>query len=419
MISAVTPSALFVAAFDSQLKWCAQIRDEFAGRGFEWRVVVPATRSALSAQQIADAGFGAVEHLSWDDLLATASNSDVVVSALAGPLTRALLFDLSARTEVASHTPVVISGWVGVIIEKITAGYLDRCGSDLVAVNSRADLVHFRRVAARLGLGTDNLALTGLPLLGAEPAPPRRGPIRRVLFADQPTVPAAADERRYVYRRLADYARRHPDRQVMLKPRHRPNEDTFHRMLHHPESLLPTDEAPANLVVDYTPIAAQLDSTDLLLTMSSTASLEAIDHGCRVALVLDLGVHERLGNHVFLDSGLLRTFDQIMTDDIAEPAAQWRDDFFFPRTRSCSQAIVDRACELMKTGERPSRNVRDTAYFAAAAEYHRHVVAPRMRRSRQTVGAVRGRITRVGHAVLPPVLVRPLRRLGYQAGVLR
>ena len=39
--------ALFLAAFDSQLKWCSQIHDEFARRGFETRVIVPDVRSAL------------------------------------------------------------------------------------------------------------------------------------------------------------------------------------------------------------------------------------------------------------------------------------------------------------------------------------------------------------------------------------
>ena len=82
-------------------------------------------------------------------------------------------------------------------------------------------------------------------------------------------------------------------------------------MRHHPERLLAGDDLPPNVRFDYTPIAEALPTTDLLLTMSSTACLEALDHGCRVGLILDLGVHERYGNHVFLDSGLLRTFSQL------------------------------------------------------------------------------------------------------------
>ena len=66
--------------------------------------------------------------------------------------------------------PVVVTGWVGVIIEKITAGYLDRVGSDIVAVNCVDDLEHFVTVAQQLELSSDNLLLSGLPILGSTAA---------------------------------------------------------------------------------------------------------------------------------------------------------------------------------------------------------------------------------------------------------
>ena len=145
------PTALLVAAFDSQLKWCARIRDELVARGFRCRAVVPDQRSALSETQIADAGFVEVAPLSWADLMDAVVEADVVVCALSGPLTKTLLIDLAERlggTTVPG--PVVVTGWVGVIIEKITAGYLDRSGSDVIAVNSTRDLEHFRHTARLL-----------------------------------------------------------------------------------------------------------------------------------------------------------------------------------------------------------------------------------------------------------------------------
>ena len=132
---------------------------------------------------------------------------------------------------------------------------------------------------------------------------------------------------RFLYDGLLDYARAHPERQVRLRPRHRLGEDTFHRMRHHPESLLADVDLPPNFGISHTPIAEQLADTDLLLTVSSTACLEALEAGCRVALPLDLGVHEKLGNHVFLDSGLLRTFDQIIADDLGAPEPDWLADY--------------------------------------------------------------------------------------------
>ena len=291
---------------------------------------------------------------------------------------------------------MIITGWVGVIIEKITAGYLDRCGSDLIAVNSTTDLEHFRHAAEHLGLPPDNLLLAGLPLLHGMPHPVRTE-IRTVLFADQPTVPASQAERLYLYRALLDYARRHPDRQVLLKPRHRLEESTFHRMRHHPERVLAGDELPPNVRFDYTPIAEALLSTDLLLTMSSTACLEALDHGCRVGLILDLGVHERYGNHVFLESGLLRTFSQLGRDAIGEPRPEWLAGYFFDRPTGAVELIADRAEELLATGRRPSRAVWASEYFASAAAFSRASGAARPVGPRQPV-----RLARPAPADRPP-----------------
>ena len=151
---------------------------------------------------------------------------------------------------------------------------------------------------------------------------------------------------------------------MVLKPRHRLGESTYHRMRHHPERLLAGDALPPNVRFDYTPIAEALPTTDLLLTMSSTACLEALDHGCRVGLILDLGVHERYGNHVFLESGLLRTFSQLERDEIGEPRPEWLAGYFFDRPASAVEVIADRAEELLATGRRPSREAWASEYFA-------------------------------------------------------
>ena len=135
----------------------------------------------------------------------------------------------------------------------------------------------------------------------------------------------------------------------------------------------PATTFPPNVRFDYTPITEALPTIDLLLTMSSTACLEALDHGCRVGLILDLGVHERYGNHVFLDSGLLRTFSQLERDEIGEPRPEWLAGYFFDRPASAVEVIADRAEELLATGRRPSREAWASEYFASAAAFHRAI----------------------------------------------
>jgi hypothetical protein len=313
----------------------------------------------------------ALLNLPWTELVSASLKVDAVVLAVHGPLVRRFCHDLFDAAEVTrALPPVTISGWVGVIIEKIIAGYLERFATDIVAVNSRSELATFEAVARNLHLPTGNLALSGLPLLSGErPKPFVDTPIKRVLFADQPTVPQTREDRLYIYQRLLAYARTHPDRQVVLKPRHRIGEDTFHRMKFHPEILLRGVRTAPNFSIDYTPISEQLADLDLMLTVSSTAALEAVGAGVRTAFIADLDVREQLGNHIFLESGLLRTFDQLEKDDIGIPTENWIEDYFFSTSGvSPAQRLADRALELVMGADRGRPPTWNTALFASQHE---------------------------------------------------
>lgn len=145
-------NAILVAAFDSQLKWAGTIRRALESRGFTCRMIVPSdTRHAISDSQLADYGDATVAYMPWSHLMTASINADVVVLALQGPQVRRFCHELFDLVELTAGTPpVTITGWVGVIIEKIVAGYLDRYAADIVAVNSRSDLATFsRRPTAR------------------------------------------------------------------------------------------------------------------------------------------------------------------------------------------------------------------------------------------------------------------------------
>ena len=64
-------------------------------------VVVPDVRSALSAGQIAAAGFAEVESVGWAELLDRAATVDVVICGLSGPFTLRFTVDLAARASSA------------------------------------------------------------------------------------------------------------------------------------------------------------------------------------------------------------------------------------------------------------------------------------------------------------------------------
>lgn len=407
-------TAILIAAFDSQLKWAGTIRRALQAQGFRCQVIVPSDiRHAVSDTQLADYGGSSVQYRPWAEVVQHSFEVDAVVLAIQGPHVSRFVHDLfDAVAESGARPPVTISGWVGVIIEKITAGYLERYATDVVAVNSRSDLRTFQAVARSLELPTENLLLSGLPLLtgGCHPAPVGT-PIRTVMFADQPTVPSGEADRLYLYQQLIAYARVHPDRSVVLKPRHRVGEDTFHKMKFHPEVLLQGIARPANFSIDYTPISQRLPELDLMLTVSSTAALEAVGAGVRTAFITDLDIREQLGNHIFLDSGLLRTFDQVHRDEIGTPSADWIDDYFFGTDgRSPAEQIAVRTLERLDDPHRAAPAAWQTPFFASQHKLFAYRQAARSTVAPAAVANWAARARPVAEWVLPYGVQVRLRR---------
>ena len=222
--------------------------------------------------------------------------------------------------------PVVVTGYVGVVYEKLADGLLLRHGADLVLANSRYDAERFRSVYEGVGADPGAVAEVALPFLGgARYQPPGGARPFTVVFAAQPSVPAGRADRRYLLRRAAEHARTHPEREVLVKLRSRPGEHTTHveeQPYQRLAARLP-DGLPANCRLVYGNMGELLDRTDLLVTVSSTAALESLHRGVPTAVLTDLGVREVLGNHHFLGSGCLASWDELDAGRLPEPDPEW------------------------------------------------------------------------------------------------
>ncbi|MER5631655.1 hypothetical protein CP967_12460 [Streptomyces nitrosporeus] len=247
---------------------------------------------------------------------------DVVVLALVGGAVQAMLHGLAALG--LPRRPVVVTGYVGVVYEKLADGLLLRHGADVVLANSRHDAGRFRAVYE--GVGADSSAVTeaALPFLGGEPY--RREPGRdTVVFAAQPSVPASRADRTYLLRRLVEHARRHPGREVLLKLRSKPGEHTTHieELPYQRLAERIPGGPPPNFRLVYGHMGEVLDRTDLLVTVSSTAALEALHRRIPTAVLSDLGVREALGNHHFISSGLITSWDRLDEGHRPLPDEEW------------------------------------------------------------------------------------------------
>ncbi|MFD7014037.1 DUF6716 putative glycosyltransferase [Streptomyces sp. NPDC059928] len=247
---------------------------------------------------------------------------DVIVLALVGGAAQAALHGLAALWPGHTPRPVVVTGYVGVVYEKLADGLLLRHGADVVLANSRHDAGRFRAVYE--GVGADARAVTeaALPFLGGAAYTAESGR-DTVVFAAQPSVPESRADRRYLLRRLVEHARRHPGREVVLKLRSQPGEHTTHIEEHPYQRLAKGMALPPNFRLAYGNMGEVLDRADLLVTVSSTAALESLHRSVPTAVLTDLGVREGLGNHHFLGSGCLASWDQLDAGHRPVPDPGW------------------------------------------------------------------------------------------------
>ncbi len=248
---------------------------------------------------------------------AVSPDTEVVIVALPGGACQAVLHALAARW--GTQRPVIITGYVGVVYEKIVEGLLLRAGSDIIVANSPHDARLFRGYFVDYGLDPDAVVESPLPYLGPPVASTRPHPFT-VTFAAQPSVPATARERSYVVDRLVRHARLHPEREVILKLRNLPGERVTHPDAYpYPQLLDRVGDVPANLSMVGGPMTQVLARTDLLLTVSSTAAVEAVQAGIATGILTDFGINDQLGTTFYAGSGCLTSFDQV--DDGAAPHA--------------------------------------------------------------------------------------------------
>lgn len=308
-----------LADSDTRWKWGALTArrlapDAPAPTGYVLRGRATPTARQLGEAGVGEAGCGPVE-VTCAEFLAELGRRhyDVVVLALVGGAVQAVLHGVRALWPDPATRPVLVTGYVGVVYEKLADGLLLRHGADLVLANSRHDAARFRAVYEGVGADPAAVVETALPFLEGAAYESAGDRAHRVVFAVQPSVPEGRADRAYLLERAARHARLHPGREVLVKLRSRPGEHTTHLEEHPYQRLaerLPGG-LPPNCRLAYGNMGEVLDGTDLLVTVSSTAALESLHRGIPTAVLTDLGIREALGNHHFLGSGCLASWDQL------------------------------------------------------------------------------------------------------------
>lgn len=405
-----------IADADSFVKWAASLLGAVPDLRSQLLLVrTPLTVSA--AQQdaaLAGTGFGAadVTRLDFERVAGwlEVQRPDVVLLAGRGPFVRLL----GRVVDALRHRPVTVSGLPGMAIPA-QRGALDyRRHTDLLIVHSHRERRAFAELGERIGVRTP-LALATLPFargrerwsgsrlresaaagvlsggaggialaerpVDGTPAAVRPPGATDVVFAAQALVPRRPEERAAIAAILVRAAEADPSRRVVVKVRSRPGEAETH-LDRDPYTRLFTAGRPANLVFSHAPMATALESAAGLVTVSSTAAVEALAHGVPVIALDRFGVHKSLLNTVFIGSGLLGGAGEVVAGRFRHPHPSWlRDNYFHPEVEADWWDRVQELVALRRAGALPHRRVPAARGGALHEAWHRASVLGRADRS--------------------------------------
>lgn len=322
--------AIALADSDSYAKWGAAMLSRLPA-GWDAQLILVRTPKQPSADQLATALSGsrvepsAVQILDFDDAVALvrAERPDLLIASVIGPLADLVI---AAVLDGADWRPIVISGMPGIAFPERRRALVYRSQADIVVLHSVTEVTRYRAIARSNGI-VQEFGLATLPfLLEAE-----RGAGTDIVFAAQAVVPPRRDQRVRLLGWLVELAQRNEGQRIVIKVRAAAGEQQTHaERFGYPELLEECyPDAPANLVVEGGPMRDHLARAGGLVTVSSTAAIEAIAHGVPVLIVDDFGVSPELINEVFDGSGLLGGRSALLAKDfrLAEPT--WLSENYF------------------------------------------------------------------------------------------
>jgi hypothetical protein len=318
---------LAVADADSYLKWSAATLD-LLPRSWHRRQLLITSPIAPSAKQALAATGNPVQRVSLRQLhrLLRRDPPDVLLLACTGPTVRALA---GLRVVRGSRRPVLVTGLPGISVPASTRAVDLRRGCDLLVVHSRRERDDFTRLASERAPGL-RIALGRLPFLPAAGRPGGRKRGRDVVFAAQANVPPSRADREAILLALADV----PNGSAVVKVRALAGEQQTHHEEHSYAELwagLVADGRVAEGAVRFRAgsMRAALEQAESLVTVSSTAALEAIDAGVGVVVLSDFGIDAALINLVFTGSGCLGTLADVRAGRAFAPDRSWSTENYF------------------------------------------------------------------------------------------
>ena len=319
---------LVIADTDSYLKWGASLAST---RPPDWdaRLVLVRNTAAPSAGQraaaLVETGFSPGDIREVDPAavprLVVQSGADAVLVSTRGRIAAVLMRQLNTL----AVRPVLVSGIPGIAFPVARKALNNRAQGDLVIAHSKRERADYLRLVSvggrdvRVGLSRLPFAIPGTITHGED-----------LVFAAQAIVPRSRDDRLRVARLLRDAALADPSRRVVVKVRALAGEKQTHDEADGYAALLAElGRSPANLVIVGGAMRDALGTAQGLVTVSSTAALEAVALGVPVIALDVFGVGKPLINKVFVGSGVFGDEAAVIGREFRHPDPAWLDENYF------------------------------------------------------------------------------------------
>ncbi|MGP5227861.1 DUF6716 putative glycosyltransferase [Arthrobacter rhombi] len=355
------PRILAVADSDSYFKFACATLDGL-GPGWDRTVVLARTPLLPTAEQ----RVGAVTGTFLQDAAPTAvvplhrlgpllDSADVVLGAATGPVVQEVFRRAASRQRGTGRSTALVSALPGVAYPATAKAMGFRSLGDLFLTHGRAEARDFGGLLARLGSDQSVLA-TRLPFLVSTGEPAKdTTPVHSVVFAAQAKFPIHRHEREQVLRALARTQRANPGVEVIVKLRARDGEPQTHHERHPYDRLwaeLSAGGAVAGDEVRFATgtMASALRPGTLLVTVSSTAVLEAIDRGLPAVVLTDFGLDRDLYNLVFEGSGLIGSLQDVEELTVLRPDAAWLAEHYFHHPDTVAAEALERLARRARAG---------------------------------------------------------------------
>jgi Putative glycosyltransferase (DUF6716) len=322
-----TIRVLAIADTDSYLKWSTTTLDALPDL-WESRQLLIQNPVMPSEAQIQAATGRPVEFVSHAALRRRIrlERPDVVLLACTGPVVSALA---AQRVFRGRTRPVLVTGLPGISVPATIRAVASRAGCDLFLLHSKREVDEFAEI-------------------GAWRAP-------NLVFAAQAKVPTEREHREKILLALADAG------PAVVKLRAWSEEQQTHRETWSYPEIMNDLVMRGHLRADAVgfvggSMQSALHRSRGLVTVSSTAALEAMAMNRPILIISDFGVSAEMINLVFEGSGCLGTLDDLRCGRLSQPDPAWlAANYFHPADANNWLELLNQLLELRATGQLPQR----------------------------------------------------------------